>query len=605
MESVIRSEGNYSLFDVYDRFGPDVETNAMRLYWQTKPEIGWYCIYEAPENQPGLVPDCKNVNQILATHARNILKAGFDYIAFAATNLPTRSVTSELIQQRPAAVILEHWSALRQSGTPTPDFAVWNVIDKGANTWQDFLALYNDPKYTDMILKDPASGKKVFIAPTNSKYPPDPSIIAQIESNGGRNDVIVQQMWANLKDEEYANGTWSFMSPCRAGLPHPGNNGSGSSAMGSGSGARADDDGVIPAPDHPMSVVGGVGLSECRQGHTTGARLGDGTAVSVNPSFQLGYSSLPFDAAGKLDGLTMKRQFATAIRSGAQFLFVSGWNEFCAQPQHNHWHEAPIGSNFSYSQGLHFGSDPDRFKLFVDTYGSEIGRDIEPTETYGSRYTDITASCLRVIRLQRALGTPLHGHTFDDDGNELPCDVQGEVCCEFDRSMESWLPVWSLKRNLPSLPHADRVLSSNATWVGSVLADGSYNETCTWMGAQAQTFCGQGSLATTSEALQGPFQLRECVPGQPADRVQLSVCEARAPAPAGTHVMGRGADCDGLGEAGTGVQVGCMEPRKTSNTPRVLVRCLLSDGSFSFVLDGSCHSLGGSAGDGTALGFVH
>jgi len=139
----------------------------------------------------------------------------------------------------------------------------------------------------------------------------------------------VQTMWANLKQDDYDNGTWSFMSPCRAGVPHPSTNTTWADLRGLISSEVTDDD-IVPAPDHPTGVVGGVGLSPCYQGHTRNAKLGDGTAVSVNPSFQLGYSSLPFMAAGKLDGLTLKRQFATAIRSHAHFLFMSSWNEMCA-----------------------------------------------------------------------------------------------------------------------------------------------------------------------------------------------------------------------------------------------------------------------------------
>jgi len=165
VEKVVRSEGNLSLFDIYDKYGPQVESNAMRLYWEMEPLPTYYCIYQAPAGEPGLVPDCKGVNETLSRHAGSILAAGFNYIAFAATNLPTQSVQSQLIQQRPAAVILEHWSAMRASGDSTPDFAVWNVIDARATVWQDFLDLYNDPRYDSLILRDPASGKKVFIAP--------------------------------------------------------------------------------------------------------------------------------------------------------------------------------------------------------------------------------------------------------------------------------------------------------------------------------------------------------------------------------------------------------------------------------------------------------
>ncbi len=63
--------------------------------------------------------------------------------------------------------------------------------------------------YDDLILRDPATNKKVFFIPSQ---PEDPSLIDEIESYG----VVVITMWANLSPEEYASGTWVFMSPCTA-----------------------------------------------------------------------------------------------------------------------------------------------------------------------------------------------------------------------------------------------------------------------------------------------------------------------------------------------------------------------------------------------------
>jgi len=75
----------------------------------------------------------------------------------------------------------------------------------------------------------------------------------------------------------------------------------------------------------------------------------------------------------------------------------------------------------------------------VDTYGEDIGRDLEPTVSHGTRDINITASCNRVLRLQALLGRPLWS-----DAGALPCSVQGEMCCEFEPALESWTPVWSL-----------------------------------------------------------------------------------------------------------------------------------------------------------------
>jgi hypothetical protein len=42
----------------------------------------------------------------------------------------------------------------------------------------------------------------------------DPTIVAALESNGGRNNVIVQGMWAEFDPHEYSQGKWGFFSPC-------------------------------------------------------------------------------------------------------------------------------------------------------------------------------------------------------------------------------------------------------------------------------------------------------------------------------------------------------------------------------------------------------
>jgi len=42
----------------------------------------------------------------------------------------------------------------------------------------------------------------------------DPSIISTIESNGGRNNIAVVQMWALFDEGDYSSGKWGFFSPC-------------------------------------------------------------------------------------------------------------------------------------------------------------------------------------------------------------------------------------------------------------------------------------------------------------------------------------------------------------------------------------------------------
>ena len=100
----------------------------------------------------------------------------------------------------------------RAAGISTPYIVAWQRAVTGCTTWTDVLDLYNNETYSPLILRHPVSGQKVFFVPSD----PDPSIVAQIASNGGRNDIVVQEMWANFPTEYYAQGRWAFMSPCTA-----------------------------------------------------------------------------------------------------------------------------------------------------------------------------------------------------------------------------------------------------------------------------------------------------------------------------------------------------------------------------------------------------
>jgi hypothetical protein len=558
VEQVLRSDGEYGMYDIYDKYGPFVEKNASRLYWQARPQAGVYCVYQKRATDPSpLFPDCVNVSQTLTRHAGQLTSAGVDYVAMAATNLATVSPFSDLIQQRPTEVVADHWAALRQQGVPTPRMTVWNTIHGQANVWESFLSsLFNNATVQDLLLRDTATGKKVFLVPFNSKFPPNETIRAALESNSGRDDIVTQDMWANLNATESAGGRWSFMGPC-----------------GNDSGNRT-------------AVTGGVGLAPCGQGSTTNAKLGDGTAVSVNPSYQLGYSSLPLDAAGKLDGLTLKRQFSTAIRSGAQWVFMSAWNEWCAQDQSNPWHDQH-GSNTSFSQGLPYATDPDRFKIFVDTFGTGISRDLEPSVAHGTQLLDIVASCVRVMRLQRLLNTSLA-----DPSDVLPCTVAGEECCTYRPEAEAWLPAWSLRRASPP----DVLVTTNSSQVKSLLSHSggsNYTEMCAAFGVPTP-FCVDGGFALTTAALQGPFQLRQCAQQRsPQASVQpgsLFTCDTAGRGHAIT-LDGTCRDVEGI--VGSASVVGCVDPSRTSTTPRALFRCLDTD-LWTYVLDSGCGVLPGA-----------
>lgn len=54
----------------------------------------------------------------------------------------------------------------------------------------------------------------MFFVPYNPSLVPDPAIVGAIEANGGRNDVVVVEMWALFGEAQYNQGRWGFFSPC-------------------------------------------------------------------------------------------------------------------------------------------------------------------------------------------------------------------------------------------------------------------------------------------------------------------------------------------------------------------------------------------------------
>ncbi len=86
-------------------------------------------------------------------------------------------------------------------------------LKPGCVTWKDYLNLYN--RYPDLVWKDHKTGKKVFMATAKS----DDNLRHQIESNGGKNDVIVVHNWVASPEEAKA-GRWQFMGHCGAQQNH-------------------------------------------------------------------------------------------------------------------------------------------------------------------------------------------------------------------------------------------------------------------------------------------------------------------------------------------------------------------------------------------------
>ena len=99
----------------------------------------------------------------------------------------------------------------------------------------------------------------------------DRALVRYIESNGGRNDITVVPMWVG----QQALGSWSFLAACQGGI----------------------------ITDRP-----------CDQGWTAQTVGAYGSQLSVAVSYQTTYASLPWQAAGQWNGVTLQKQFATAFQ---------------------------------------------------------------------------------------------------------------------------------------------------------------------------------------------------------------------------------------------------------------------------------------------------
>ena len=279
VEDVIRSNGTLSLSTVLP-----TSPKAQSFWFHKQPADGFYCIYRkrSTENTSSAgLPDCPGITETLTRHARLLTDVGVDFIVADSTNLQNTGGFADAIQLRPWEVLAEEWLALRKQGVSTPAIAIWqNLQDPAGDLWEQYInGAYSNPAFADLLFKDAATGRKVFFTTAN----PTAALVQKIEASG---DVVVVTMWA-LHDG-YARGEWSFMAPCTQ------------------SGGRS------------TSVYSDL-AKPCAQKLTTNSVIGKhGTSLTVGPSYQLSYSSLPFRCAGKLGGLTLKKSFERAFAENAK-----------------------------------------------------------------------------------------------------------------------------------------------------------------------------------------------------------------------------------------------------------------------------------------------
>ena len=615
VEDVLRSpNGTLTMYDVLDKWG--VRNEADRFFYQEQPTGGYYCLYRHRPGETGLVPDCAGISATAARHASELTSIGVSFVAVDATNLGTPSTEAEVIQVRPAEVLFEEWAALRESGVPTPAIAAWQRAEAGGTLWRNWLELYNNASYDGLVARAPpnapggTAGKKLFFVPSN----PDPSIVGNITSNGGRNDIVVVSMWAN--DHKGPHGEWAFMAPC----------------------TNATNATAGPGAVYTTSIVGlGRGASACFQQLAVGSPLG--SSLSFSPSYQLLYGSTPFSSAGKYEGLTFKRQWATLWELAGQALdaaaaaaaaedepqaaaeilssslpdsyFVSSYNEWTSQPQPN-----PYPQPWAISMGL--WGDNESSSLFVDTYGTALARDIEPSAREGGDVIfNLLASCLRVATVLSAavadVAAELRGEAASIGGafaglgpagvrasfgaragiaGLTSCAVAGEECCSYNETVEGYVPVWSFKATNAT----DFMAAVDPTEPGA-----RYKEVCTGFPGNSD-FCRDPSVLGGVTAWQGPFILHSggCglvsagvpagVPVTPTlqlpGRLPLYRCVTNNNN--ASHFLSSSADCDGMGSQA--LPLGCTHATRSSNMPRPLRGCVNASSSDAHyhITDGVC-----------------
>jgi hypothetical protein len=494
----------------------------------------------------GLIPDCLNITQTLTQHATWLTEAGVDYIALDATNLDQFSSFSDLIQLRPAQVVFEEWSALRKNGTATPQVVAWPAAWKGATLFQRYLDLYNDPAYDDLVFRDSKSGKKVMFY-VNTRV--DPQIVQEMESNGGRNDVVAVPMWAEFPVSDYSDGVWGFFSPCTTG----------------GSSARYTS--TVIYNDNPRHHLG-LG---CLQYETPSSKIGSETSAA--PSYQLGYGSLFGGSPGKLDGGTHLLQWARVFETQPEHVFMSSWNEWIAQPQKN-----PYASNrAANSVGLE--GDPAARWLWVDTYGAEYSRDLEPSVEYGDLHLRIMAACISIYKAGGSCAQPAHSSS---------------LCCQANNASSAFPRAWNNIWSAISPDGDDFLLTNSNHELVIITTKEGWRQVCSCFAGPSAFCVDSGEPLQTS----GPFMLL----AEKRDSGTLLPLYRCFSAAASRHFFSLSPACRGLGKAEN--VLGFVSRTRTSFTPRTLHQCWTKGSAANSAwathsLDVPC-----SSGVDTVLGYV-
>jgi hypothetical protein len=296
----------------------------------------------------------------------------------------------------------------------------------------------------------------------------------------------------------------------------------------------------------------------------------------------------------RYNGLHLKKQFwdVFADASPTDLLFAPSWNEFAASP--NPMAKWDVTNPVFAAAGARY-NDPDRHTIWLDGFTSERSRTIEPSVQDGGRYYELFASCMRVYRLQAALGLVSSG---------LGCEVAGEDCCAVSED-EVFARVHSLDAPAANgsaagaLPPGDTVLTPDAGEAARLRSAG-WRELCSaslspLSGPSGLCFNASLPWANTTDALyetvRGPFLLYANTSSALPGALPLVRCVGAS----GAHFYATALGACGAPPAAQDFVLGYGMARPGGMTIRLLRQCSAAAARYFYtVVDALC--LDGSAG---------
>ena len=565
---------------------PVLQSRAGSFY-HDEPDLknlSYYCVYKNDPNnhefEQYIIPDCQNVSDILAEHAKMLTSSGFDFIAIDLTNLVNDDSQGYILQIRPTQIMFEEWYNLREnSNIDTPDIVAWNPA-KGVE-WKQYLQVYN--KYPSMVLKanvtddinntSVTTEKMVYFVLLN----PNQTIVDKIASNGGGNNITVVTMWGGggLNPKLIGNGTWTFMYTC-----------------------RAESQGL-------QQTTSLENITECNLIQSNGSSIG--TEMSPTFSFQHTYASLTFASPSKLNGRTFQLMMNDVLINKPENVMISTFNEHTAGG-------TSLNDNYTWSDGMGFDTSHNNERsnyIFVDSYGCERGRSFESTIECGDYYWRLAQSCIRVMRLKYFFET-------DDNKNknennvanvveiknkrnkntgvlEAACNVENELCCN---NFEMYYDIYSIKNNITN----DSIVTNDWNEFNNLVnkPNSGYYQICTSLSESGTTsFCINSKYLDTYYHFMGPFVVYQknesiygSIPNTMIKRVAIYRCvvnQSNGSSNVSYHFIASNQECDGINGAVYEKFLGYVASEPSSAMPRRLLRCKsLQYGYYYHVLDNTC-----------------